>query len=97
MHASCTLFHSHLLFVFCFPSLQKLFQAVEEARGMLAEAPGSALPLLAYPQPVKEDMRKSGRQLLQFLRQAALEPAVSVASRCPAVSCKLDVCCKMAV
>ncbi|WIA13033.1 hypothetical protein OEZ85_006641 [Tetradesmus obliquus] len=54
---------------------KKLFQAVEEARGMLVDAPaGPELPLLAYPQPVKEDMRKSGRQLLQFLRQAAVEP-----------------------
>jgi TorA maturation chaperone TorD len=57
--------------------LQKLFQAVEEARAMLVEAPGSDLPLLTYPQPVKEDMRKSSKQLLQFLRQAAVDPAVS--------------------
>jgi hypothetical protein len=43
---------------------------------MLVDAPGSELPLLTYPQPVKEDLRKSGRQLLQFLRQAAVDPAV---------------------
>jgi hypothetical protein len=66
------------LFTFCVSLLlQKLFQAVEEARAMLVDAPGSEQPLLTYPQPVKEDMRKSGRQLLQFLRQAAVEPAVS--------------------
>jgi hypothetical protein len=53
---------------------------------MLVESPGSGLPLLTYPQPVKEDMRKSGRQLLQFLRQAAVDPAVSVATSRQAAS-----------
>lgn len=69
--------------------LQKLMQAVEEARGLLLE--GSLAynskawqkepqhNLLAYPAPTREDCeRKTGKQLRRFLQAAAVEPEVSM-------------------
>lgn len=96
--------------------MQKLFQAVEEARGLLAEgaAAGRAQSALQqagtrqpqrqllpapeakqqaahqqqpvqvpqYPAPVKDDMGKNAKQLLKWLKAAAVDPEVGQYRSC---------------
>ena len=72
----------------CLP-LQRLMQAVEEGRALLLDcsllqqalqtspAPDPTPLLLPYPAPTKEDVeRRSARQLLKWLRGAAVGPEV---------------------
>lgn len=71
-------------------SAQKLFQAVEEARSLAHEGPGAGAgqqeamqqQLIAYPPPVRDDFKKTSRQLLQWLKAAALDPLVRGAAAC---------------
>ncbi|KAF8067335.1 hypothetical protein HT031_002383 [Scenedesmus sp. PABB004] len=56
---------------------KKLFQAVEEGRALLADGAEGGTPLLPYPPPVREDLKRGGRQLLAWLRHAAVEPAAA--------------------
>jgi len=100
--------------------LQKLFQAVEEARGLLAEgaAAGRAQSLQQagtrqllpaqqakqqaahqqqpvkvpqYPAPVKDDMGKNAKQLLKWLKAAAVDPEVGHADPAAAPSTSTSV------
>ncbi len=61
-----------------------------------AESPGGAGgPVLPYPLPIKEDCSKGSRQLLRWLRQAALEPEVSTQCGCCAHCCR--PCCAVVI
>ena len=77
---------------------------MEEARALVYEDPtGDAEPeaakqqqVIAYPPPVRDDFKKTSRQLLQWLKAAALDPLVSKAGACTMVTLDLlasaDVC-----